>query len=250
MTKIHHLNCVMIQSPIGVHAIGHCLLLEDGNELALVDAGIGLLETQHPNERLGKELIDIVGFKFDKNQTAIVQIEQMGIDPSQVNHCIVTHLDPDHIGGLVDFLNLEVHVAKEEYENFNSGNPRYLPIQLAHQPKINVYNKSEEEWFGLEARKVEIGFESTIYLIPLFGHTLGHCGVAIQQANTWVLHAGDAYYLREELTSDEHPVSQFAASRADDNQLRIRCLQQIRGLISAHPEIEILGYHDPKEFNP
>lgn len=100
MTKIHHLDCVIIKSPIGASAIGHCFLLEDPNGYALVDAGIGLLETQHPNERLGKELIDIVGFKFDKNQTAIVQIEQMGIDPSQVNHCIVTHLDPDHIGVL------------------------------------------------------------------------------------------------------------------------------------------------------
>jgi len=144
---------------------------------------------------------------------------------------------------------MEMHVGKEEYDNFHSGNPRYLPIQLAHKPKINIYNQSEEQWFGLEARKIDIGFESTIYLIPLFGHTLGHCGVAIQQQDGWILHAGDTYYLQVELSSDDHPVSQLAAIRADDNALRIKSLQKIKQLSAAHPEVTVFSYHDPQEFN-
>lgn len=113
---------------------------------------------------------------------------------------------------------------------------------------MNVYNKSEEKWFGLEARKVDIGFKSDIYLIPLFGHTLGHCGVAIQQKDGWILHVGDTYYLQVELSTDEHPVSQLAAMRADNNELRIKSLQQVRQLAAAHPEIALFNYHDPQEF--
>jgi hypothetical protein len=47
-------------------AIGHCLLPEGGNELILVDAGIGLSETKHPEERLGKVLIESTWFRFSE----------------------------------------------------------------------------------------------------------------------------------------------------------------------------------------
>lgn len=139
MTTIFHLNCLTIHSPFGGTAIGSCLLLKDKNKLALVDTGIGLLETQNPKERIGQELIDMVGFQFNEDQTAIKQLEQMGLNPGEVKHCILTHLDPDHIGGLLDFPGAVVHVAKEEYENFKRGNPRYLPIQLAHHPIVKIY---------------------------------------------------------------------------------------------------------------
>ena len=82
--------------------------------------------------------------------------------------------------------------------------------------------------------------------MPLFGHTLGHCGVAIQQGERWLLHVGDAYSLRAELESDEHPVSQLAALRADDDSLRRHSLEQLRRLAAAG--VEMLGYHDFSEF--
>ena len=66
----------------------------------------------------------------------------------------------------------------------------------------------------------DLGFASQVLLIPLFGHTLGHCGVAVQQGERWLLHVGDAYYLRDELSEDLHPVSAFAAQCADDDSDR------------------------------
>lgn len=250
MTSIYHLNCLIIKTPTNGNAIGHCLLLQDDDKLALIDTGIGLLETKNPEKRLGQNLIEMVGFKFNENQTAIRQIEKLGFKPTQVKHSILTHLDPDHIGGLVDFPNIQIHVSTEELENFKSGNERYLPIQLAHNPEILTYGRTSENWFGLEARKVRIDFNADIFLIPLFGHTLGHCGIAIQQKDKWILHIGDAYYLRAETEIDDHPVNQLATIRADNNHLRIQSLNQIKRLIKDHSnEIDIFGYHDPKEFS-
>ncbi len=125
-----------------------------------------------------------------------------------------------------------------------------MPIQLAHKPEIITYGSTSENWFGLEARKVRIDFNADIFLIPLFGHTLGHCGIAIKQQNKWILHIGDAYYLRAETKIDDHPVNQLATIRADNNELRIQSLNQIKRLIKDHSnEIDIFGYHDPNEFN-
>lgn len=70
---------------------------------------------------------------------------------------------------------------------------------MAHEPEIITYDPVDEKWFGLEARRVNTGFDTTIFLIPLPGHTLGHCGVAIQQRDNWIFHMGDTYYLRDEL---------------------------------------------------
>jgi glyoxylase-like metal-dependent hydrolase (beta-lactamase superfamily II) len=31
-----------------------------------------------------------------------------------------------------------------------------------------------------------------MWLVPLFGHTRGHCGVAVRTASGWLFHVGDA----------------------------------------------------------
>lgn len=248
MTKIHHLNCAEIQSPIGSRGIGHCLLLEAEQRLVLVDTGIGLLDTQQPATRIGQDLIDMVGYRFNEEWTAIRQIERLGLSPNSVTDCIISHLDNDHIGGLSDFPNAIVHVGKEEYENFKSDNPRYLKAPLSHNPKIITYGQSENEWYGFEARKIDINIDADFFLIPLFGHTNGHCGVAIKVNNKWLFYVADAYYLRAELNDNNHPVNELAKIRADNNQLRISSLNKIRDLVNKHPEITVFGYHDVEEY--
>jgi glyoxylase-like metal-dependent hydrolase (beta-lactamase superfamily II) len=122
-------------------------------------------------------------------------------------------------------------------------------VQFEHGPKWRAYGSSARRWFGLEARPVALPFESEVLLIPLFGHTLGHCGIAVRQGDRWVLHVGDAYYLRVETLTDDHPVSQLTAQRADDDARRKASLEQIRRLLRDHSdEIELFGYHDPDEF--
>lgn len=227
----------------------HCLLLQDKSVLALVDAGIGVADVLHPVERIGNELIKMSGFQFNMENTAVKQIENLALSVKNVKHVIISHLDPDHIGGLADFPDVKVHVGQEEYESFSDGNFRHRPILLGHNPLITTYGKTDTEWFGLEARKVAIDFESKIYLIPLFGHTSGHCGIAVQQKDKWLLYVGDAYYLRDELFVPNHPVETVAAANAMNNSLRLASLEKLRQLHKEHhDEIEMFGYHDPAEF--
>lgn len=245
--NVYHLNCVRIESPLG-SAIGHCVLIELDGKLTLVDAGIGMTETKNPEKTLGKDLIDSTGFQFDEQLTAIKQIELLGFDPASVTNIICSHLDPDHIGGLSDFPKAVVHFSYEEYDSFKSGNDRYINSQLAHQPEIKLYSQNDSEWFGLPARKLNLKFEA--YLIPLFGHTLGHCGLVFRNKNSWTFYVGDAYYLRAELTDRNHPVDQLATFRAMDNKMRKESLEKIRNIVSAHGhEMDYFGYHDPTEFS-
>lgn len=227
----------------------HCLLLEDRNGLALVDTGIGLLDVRNPVERLGQEMIDLAGFQFHEEDTAIRRIERLGFSPEDVKHVILTHCDPDHAGGLADFPNAQVHVSQEELAHVRFGHWRYVPRQFEHQPQWKPCESVSRKWYGLDARAVRLGFSSEVLLIPLFGHTLGHCGVAIQQGNRWLLLVGDAYYLRAELTQDDHPVSALAAQRADNDEWRRSSLGELRRLSKDHSdEVEMVGYHDITEL--
>jgi glyoxylase-like metal-dependent hydrolase (beta-lactamase superfamily II) len=249
VTAVHHINCGTLLVPTYPTVVCHCLLLRDGERLALVDTGIGLRDVANPVERLGQPLIDMVGFQFHEPDTAVRRIEALGLSPANVRHIVLTHGDPDHAGGLADFPDAEVHVSEEEQAHVASGHGRYVPTQFAHGPAWKTYGRSARRWFGLEARPVELGFSSEVLLIPLFGHTLGHCGVAVQQGSRWLLHAGDAYYLRAELTTDDHPGSALAAARADDDGRRRASLEHLRRLARDHRgEVDVVGYHDLTEL--
>lgn len=249
MTTIHHINCGTLIVPSYPTVVCHCLLLQEGKHLALVDTGIGLQDVRNPVERLGKPLIEMAGFQFNELDTAFRRIESLGFDPDDVRHIVLTHGDPDHAGGLADFPSAEVHISEEEHAHIATGHWRYVASQFAHTPAWKTCGPSTRQWFGFEARPIEVGFSSEVLLIPLFGHTLGHCGVAVQQGGRWLLHVGDAYYLRAELTTDDHPVSAIATQRADDDFQRRTSLERLRHLVrDRRDEVDLIGYHDLTEL--
>ena len=249
--NIQHLNCGILHAPPHPPAACHCLLLENQGRAALIDTGIGLHDVARPLERIGQPLIDLAGFQFHEAITASRQIERLGLRPADVTDVVLTHADPDHTGGLADFPGAAVHLAHEEHARVESVHWRYLPSHFAHGPRWVPHGPSPRRWFGLEARPVALRCGAEVLLIPLFGHTLGHCGVAVAHGGRWTLHAGDAYYLRGELESDNHPVAALAVQRADDDGLRRASIAALRRLARDHgADVVMFGYHDFTEFPP
>lgn len=215
-----------------------------------MDTGIGLLDVRNPVERLSQELIDMAGFQFNESDTAVRRIEALGFSVDDVRHIVLTHCDPDHTGGLADFPKAQVHVAQEELQHMQSGHWRYVASHFEHGPNWQTHSHGARDWFGLKARPIDVDSSVEVLLIPLFGHTIGHCGVAIRQDSRWLLHAGDAYYLRVELTEDNHAVSSLAAQRADNDDWRLSSLKELRQMFASHEdEIEMIGYHDISELS-
>ena len=215
----------------------------------LIDTGIGMHDVNDPQRRIGSVAIDAAGFKFLPDVTAVRQLESRGIASSAVTDIVLTHCDSDHVGGLSDFPAARIHLASEEKENLDAGNPRYTPNQFSHGPDWQTYSENDSDVLGLPSRRIATSTEVDIRLVPLFGHTNGHCGVAIHDSGSWVLHVGDAYYLREELTNDGHPIRELATLRADDNRLREESLEQLRRLTRRDDvNLTYFGYHDVTEL--
>jgi len=245
--KIHHLNCGFLHKLPSPKVGCHCLLLEVEDKLVLIDTGIGLLDVKNPKSRISAETIEAAGFQFHEELTVVRQIEDLGFTKEGVTDIVVSHMDNDHTGGVADFPNAVIHVSEEEYDEFSkSDSPRYSKEHFTHDPTFQLYTSSiERNWFDFEARAVNIHGSLEILLIPLFGHTAGHCGVAIPYNNKWIFYIGDAYYLRAELAIENHPVDALASMAAWDDGLRRKNLEKLRHLNHNHGgQIEMHGYHD------
>ncbi|MBI5441024.1 MAG: MBL fold metallo-hydrolase, partial [Deltaproteobacteria bacterium] len=180
----------------------HCLVLETAEGLALVDTGLGLRYLEKP-EALGKGVFRFLKAPTDPEETAVGQLRRLGYAPEDVRHILLTHLDLDHAGGLPDFPKARVHVLEPEYEA--AMNPskkekgRYVADMWAHGADWAVHSVAGEPWYGFpRAQEVLPG----VLLVPLIGHTRGHCGVAVSVGSGWLLHCGDAYSDRSEVKPD------------------------------------------------
>ena len=259
----HHLNCgstcprgTQLSATFPETVVNHCLLVETSEGLVLIDTGMGRALADNPLPKIGRLRTFLFGIRRDNAEirSAKSLIEALGYSAKDVRHIIPTHLDFDHCGDLVDFPHAHVHVFKQEKSRALAPKSpmdrnRYLKHTLAHGPIWREYDAAEgEPWYGFETVRDLPGVASDILLVPLFGHTVGHTGVAVRTASGWVLHAGGAYYQREELFGQTSKWSQTVGNRIHDNARRARKNQaRLRTLIEDSENIDVFCSHDPSE---
>lgn len=230
----------------------HCLLVEtDRDGLVLVETGFGAPAVLRPAV-LPAVYRRVVGPVLDPGETATERVRALGHRPEDVRHVVVTHLDADHAGGLPELPWATVHVHAREREAATAQPRRYLPTCFAHGPRWAAYAHEGEPWQGLAAVRPLQGLQAEIALVPLFGHSAGHSGVAVRDGDRWLLHAGDAYFCRGQLEPEPWcppGLGLFQAALAWDNRLRRQNLARLREL-AARPggEVEIFCAHDPVEL--
>ncbi|WP_408095699.1 MBL fold metallo-hydrolase [Peredibacter sp. HCB2-198] len=270
--RIHHLNCIS-SCPLGGrlmddgvesvlhrgHLTNHCLLIETSESLVLIDTGFGLNDVKDPSSRLSHFFLNLVKPEFREEMTAFRQIERMGLDPKDVKHIILTHLDFDHAGGLDDFPWAKVHLleAEREYAFLQKtwlDRQRFRPEQWNTKNNWIGYEPTDGEgWFGFNLVRKLQGLPPEILLVPLIGHTFGHAGVAIKAHEGWYFLTGDAYFFHEEMHPAEPrctPGLAFYQRMMDKNhKLRVWNQQRLRELKRDHSDkIEIFCSHDVEEF--
>ena len=118
----------------------------------LVDTGLGTEDVRHPFPRLSRLYANMLGIRFDPEQTAVRQLQRLGFSPSDVRHIVLTHLDFDHAGGLEDFPDAAVHLLAAEADSAIDNRRtfvarhRYRPMQWGDQRRWQRYSAQGEPW--------------------------------------------------------------------------------------------------------
>ncbi|HTB69660.1 MAG TPA: MBL fold metallo-hydrolase [Solirubrobacteraceae bacterium] len=260
--NVHHLGCGTM-CPHGrklingegsvfekARLICHCLLLEAADGLVLIDTGFGLDDARNKRQ-LGALFNALVAPRPQARETAIEQVRALGYQPDDVRNVVVTHLDVDHAGGLPDFPDADVHVLGPELDAAMHPSlrerERYVQVHWAHGPKWVRHEPDGEDWLGFESVRVVPGADDVV-LVPLYGHTRGHTGVAVKRGDGWLLHCGDAYFHRGEVETPPYcppGLRVFQNVNSVDNAARKANSERLRELAArGDAGVELFCAHD------
>ena len=263
---VHHLNCGTM-CPIAKrmmgqggflgrgHMIAHCMAIETARDgIILVDTGFSTAEAA--DHKLLPGLFRFVtGPALTHEETAIAQLLARGLNPQDVRHIVVTHLDLDHAGGLSDFPNAAIHLHQREHDAAmaratSNERRRYVPRQWAHGPKFVTYAEAGDVWRDLPAVRKLKGVDADVALLPMFGHTRGHSAVVVGPVDDhYLVHAGDAFYDSSALTDEGSPMGLriFERTMQMDGPARLASIAALRELNRAD-DVTVFCAHDPAQL--
>jgi len=172
-------------------------LINTGSKLVLVDAGAGALF----GPTLGK---------------LVANMKAAGYQPEQVDAVLITHLHPDHIGGLVAgdklaFPNATVHVAKADADFWLSAdNMKKAPAETQSMfqqatAMLNPYSTAGK----LKPFEGETELVPGIRSIATPGHTPGHSLYAAESKGQKLVIWGDLMHLAAVQFPDPSVTIQF-----------------------------------------
>ncbi len=167
------------------------------------------------------------------------QMDLMGLDRSQIQLVVLTHLHTDHAGGLADFPQQRILVHPQEFESARGFMGRvqgYLPHRWPawFAPEMMTFADGP---FGPFESSHKLTADGQIVAVPTPGHTAAHFSVVVQDGELTYFLAGDSTYNEANLIS-ETPSGLDLPSAAETHE-------KIRALAAAGPLI-YLPAHDPE----
>lgn len=170
----------LVTSP--VHASVNAYVILIGNKTILVDAGTG----------------ELFGVKLGKLPDSL---RAAGIQPESVTDILVTHIHPDHTGGLTVggrkiFPNALVHMNKKELDFWTNKSSRETLVEpnkgFYEQVAATVgpYVSSGQVWTFEGEAAILPGIRS----LPAYGHTPGHTFYVLEDAGQKLVFWGDTIH--------------------------------------------------------
>ena len=203
LVTVHHLNCATMR-PVGAFGgrvsvermVAHCLLVERADGLLLVDTGFGTDDIADPS-RLGPAVpwrrcarrSTRPRPRGPRSRRSATGSRTSPTSRSPTSTSTTPAASPTSRGrGSTCSATSSTRRSPPRWRE----KARYVGAQWAHGPRWQRHEVAGEEWLGFRA---VTALDDDVLLVPLRGHTRGHCGVAVRRpGGGWLLHAGDSYF--------------------------------------------------------
>jgi len=155
----------------------HAYLIDGGEELAVVDAGIGLATDE-----------------------MLKNIEAEGFSPNRIKYLLLTHTHADHAGGVAQMkqaLGCDVLVSKDSADFLRNGDEDAINLTFGKQagfyPEEYRFEACEVNQDIKEGDVITIG-DCQIEVLDTPGHCLGHLAFHLQVDGKSHLFGGDCIF--------------------------------------------------------
>ncbi|WP_458127116.1 MBL fold metallo-hydrolase [Paenibacillus sp. Z3-2] len=170
---------------LGKHRTIHPILIQDGNSIILIDAGLPQQFEHMENEMLNA-----------------------GISAAQLTHILITHQDLDHIGCLPELsaVNASASICAHNLDApYIRGDEKLIKDNIVPwQSELNALPSSRVDQLLSDHEKMNIG--GGIKVIHTPGHTDGHVSFLLEETGQLVV--GDAlFYIEGQLIIPGHDLT-------------------------------------------
>lgn len=227
-----------------------CVVIDVDDLLVVVDTGIGTRDIASPRRRLGKEWLDLINPVLDETETLAQQLKTLGYSAADVTDVVLTHAHRDHVGGVNDFPNANVHVFRPETADGHSGGHStfdgHEDSEWVRGARWASRPVPDEPWRGLPTFVLD-GLPRSVRYVPLPGHTADHAGVLVENDDgDFIFHVGDAVFHCNQYLGGDVPsgIAAFTEATQDDPEQR-RNSEMLLREVSTWGDVRIVTAHCP-----
>ena len=205
----------------------HPVLVRSGDALVLLDAGFG---PELPEMLVGR-------YEIRREKGLVESLREAGVEPEDVTHLVLSHLDPDHVGWALNprsFPNATVYAqgaSLEEARKMSEKDGRRLAVSP-------VESGVSEGWFELLDGPEEI--VEGVRVEVRSGHAEGHQIVWIESGDEAALYTADLAPAKIWLNPDL--ISGVDTDPEAARKNRIEVLTE-----AAARNSPVILYHEPKD---
>jgi glyoxylase-like metal-dependent hydrolase (beta-lactamase superfamily II) len=182
------------------------------------------------------------------------QLERDGVPADRVGWVVLSHLHGDHVGGVGDFPQARIALAREALDD-QQGRTRVGALRKGLLPALldasalaravyfeDLPARTLDEPFARFGKSFDLLGDGSVWMVPLPGHAAGHFGLLFADAHGPVFLIADASWCSRGVRENVPPPA-LVTGWLGDTAAYLRTLAQLHALQREAPHVRIVPAH-------